>query len=106
MSRKQKVRVYQIRRDKSIRKFLIEEKKIELTDFSYIIIDNKPLILRPEFILLSREGKEFLPTLLVDDKYEILNPNPSGITVGLCKLRISIRGYQVVHLHLQVHLNA
>lgn len=76
MKTKQKVRVILFKKDRSISRFLVTEQVLELdTRYSWIIVDDTPVELKPAFILMSYEKGEIIPVVLLDDKHRMLDPN-------------------------------
>jgi len=74
MKAKEKVIVLQIRRDRHIRKLVLTERIVEVTDTKYIIVDSTPIELKPEFLLITCGRNDISPVALIDGDLVQLNP--------------------------------
>lgn len=72
--KRDKVVVYQFKKDKSIRRFQVGVRIVPVIDMKYVLVDGVSLELRPEYILLSEEGEDFIPSVLLDGDYNIIKP--------------------------------
>lgn len=67
------MKVIQLKRTGNISRLLISVKTEIITDTKYIIIDDTPIEVKPEEIVLELTNGKLTPTLFIDDNYEIIS---------------------------------
>ena len=71
---KTKVKVFQFRKDRRLRRITVGEKTIEVGDLKYIVVDGISIEIKPEYVLLTT-GTKITPLVLLDEDYNLINPN-------------------------------